>query len=62
MIEVIDWYEAQKERYTPIIRQFENELAFYVGSDLSEFKINLPAFQLYLESEKEIVCLINGQI
>jgi hypothetical protein len=52
MIEVIDWYEAQKERYTPIIRQFENELAFYVGSDLSEFKINLPAFQLYLESDR----------
>jgi hypothetical protein len=52
MIEPIEWYEAQKEKYKPIISQFDRELAFYVGNDLSEFKINLPAFQVYLESDR----------
>lgn len=51
MIEPIEWYEQQKEKYTPIIRQFERELAFYVGDDLSEFKLNLPTFQIYINSE-----------
>jgi hypothetical protein len=50
MIEPIDWYEGQKEKYAPIIRQFERELAFYIGSDLSEFKILLPNFRTYLNS------------
>ncbi len=50
MIEPIDWYEGQKEKYMPIIRQFDRELAFYIGNDLSEFKILLPNFRTYLNS------------
>jgi hypothetical protein len=51
MIEPIEWYEQQKEKYQPIIRQFERELAYYVGDDLSEFKLHLPNFKAYVYSD-----------
>ena len=52
MIEFIHWYDQQREKYDPVIRQFKPELNFYVGDDLSEFKLNIPAFQAELNSDK----------
>jgi hypothetical protein len=51
MIELIELYEVQKEKYQPIISQFERELAYYIGSDLSEFKLHIPNFRNYLNSD-----------
>lgn len=51
MIEVIEIYEFQKEKYQPVIRHFERELSLYVRSELSEFKLNIPTFKGYLTSD-----------